>query len=193
MAFEDGNNAYIYFGPLLKRYLIDQNIFGKALQALAHLQKRPDFPFLETEVSDAIGMLLGRPLADIARSLSWVSANDLYWPSSNEVDTAEWGEQEAYRDLVKAANPVQLDAFRRELTVFSTLVKPVIAELYDPDNALLDEPLGLAQVRARWGKQLVTVRMIRMDGKQFELRMTRSDLDFLRETIAKIAKDGDDN
>lgn len=168
MSFNNGYNIKDYLGRTIEKYNNDNNIFNKAISSLNIFMQRSDWPMCYYEYEESVSDLIGSA-EGICRDIGMFLSQD---PELNP-NVKDWDKE--------------LDeAFYKDIKYFFNVVNPIINSYYN----YINNPLGInriVQIDNYSSRKLLRIK--RIDGEVFDLRLTNDDLKQLSETLSNMAKE----
>ncbi|MBZ9690899.1 hypothetical protein [Clostridium sp. M14] len=165
MSFENGYNINDYIGDTINIYKMDKNIFIKTINALNVFMQRKDWPMCYNEFSKTSVEILGADAESICRTISMFSSQ-----KSRLENQVDW-------------NFKLEDEFEKDVIYFIKVVNPIIEQYYN----YINNPLGInriIQIDNISNQKLF--RISRIDGENFDLRMSKYEIEQLISTLNSI-------
>ncbi|MBN1046159.1 hypothetical protein DVW08_12465 [Clostridium botulinum] len=165
MSFENGYNINDYIGNTINIYKMDKNIFIKTINALNVFMQRKDWPMCYNEFNKISTEILGVDTERICRTIGMFTSQ-----KSRLENQVDWD--------------FELDDdFEKDVIYFIKVVNPIIEQYYN----YINNPLGInriIQIDNISNQKLF--RISRIDGENFDLRMSKYEIEQLISTLNSI-------
>ncbi|KQB76808.1 hypothetical protein [Clostridium butyricum] len=168
MSFENGYNINDYIQSTIKIYKTNKNIFNKAINILTIFMQKSDWPMCYNDFKDIVSQILGDDPEMICRN---------YYMFKSQKDRLS--QFEGWNFNLE-------DDFREELDQFSAILNPIIENYY----SYINNPLGInkiIQIDKNSNNKLI--RILRVDGQEFDLRMSNYEIKQFISTLNDIIKE----
>ncbi|MBY6931693.1 hypothetical protein [Clostridium botulinum] len=165
MSFENGYNINDYIGDTINIYKMDKNIFIKTINALNVFMQRKDWPMCYNEFNKISTEILGIDTEWICRTIGMFTSQ-----KSRLENQADWNFELDYD-------------FEKDVIYFINVVNPIIEQYYN----YINNPLGInriIQIDNISNQKLF--RISRIDGENFDLRMSKYEIEQLISTLNSI-------
>lgn len=167
MSFENGYDINDYISKTIKFYKEDNRIFDKTLAVLDVFMKRKDWPLSYKEFDESSIELLGINPESLCMTISAFESQ-----SKVNENLINWD-----KDLD--------EAFKNDIKYFKKIILPISQEYY----SYINNPLGISNIINidTSGNQKL-IRLIRTDGKYFDVRMNDSEIKQLIEHLNRLIR-----